>query len=153
VRENNLFRTDLTAGGDVMVQLTDVGPRKKEPKLTPSQAYLKEEERKLLKQVDKIASRKKRDEDRKEKEGPPRLEITDKERCAGRPVGDGRYAYLIVTGKAERARVADVPNYITESSYEENIASAPVWATARIRAALPSSTWWSASARGPTSRA
>jgi hypothetical protein len=60
VRDNNLFRVPLVGEGDLEVQLTNVAPRKKEPKLTPSQQFLKDEERKLLKHVDEAAARKKR---------------------------------------------------------------------------------------------
>ena len=122
VRDNNLFRVALGAEGDVVVQLTDVGPKKKEPKLTESQQFLKDEERKLLKQVDEAAARRKRAEDRKEQQAPPRLEIAEGQSVSeGVLSGDGRFAFLLVAQKAEGAKTAEVPSYVTESAYVETL--------------------------------
>ena len=122
VRDNNLFRLALAGDGDVLVQLTDVAPKKKEPKLTESQQFLKDEERKLLKQVDEAVARRKRAEDRKEKLAPPRLEIAEGQSVSeGTLSGDGRFAFLLVVQKAEGAKTADVPSYVTESAYVESL--------------------------------
>jgi dipeptidyl aminopeptidase/acylaminoacyl peptidase len=122
VRDDNLFRASLAATGDLLVQLTDVSPKKKDPKLPESQTYLKEEERKLLKEVEQQAARKKREEDKKEREGPPRFELAEGQSVPDALVSsDGRFAFLLVSDKAEGARTADVPNYVTESSYAETI--------------------------------
>ncbi len=122
VRDNNLFRVALAGDGDVLVQLTDVAPKKKEPKLTDSQQFLKDEERKLLKQVDEAAARRKRGEERKERQAPPRFEIAEGQSVSeALTSGDGRFAFLLVAQKAEGAKTADVPNYVTESAYVEAI--------------------------------
>jgi hypothetical protein len=122
VRDNNLFRVALAGDGDVLVQLTDVSPKKKEPKLTESQQFLKDEERKLLKQVDEAAARRKRGEERKERQAPPRFEIAEGQSVSeALTSGDGRFAFLLVAQKAEGAKTADVPSYVTESAYVEAI--------------------------------
>ena len=122
VRDNNLFRVALAGDGDVLVQLTDVSPKKKEPKLTESQQFLKDEERKLLKQVDEAAARRKRGEERKERQSPPRFEIAEGQSVSeALTSGDGRFAFLLVAQKAEGAKTADVPSYVTESAYVEAI--------------------------------
>jgi dipeptidyl aminopeptidase/acylaminoacyl peptidase len=122
VRENNLFLVPLDGQGDLTVQVTNAGPRKKEPRLTASQRFLKEEERKLLKHVDDAAARRKRDEEKKEREAPPKLDLTGSQSVAEAALsGDGRFAYLLVARKHKAARTADVPDYVTESAYSEMI--------------------------------
>jgi dipeptidyl aminopeptidase/acylaminoacyl peptidase len=106
------------------VQLTDAGPKKKEPKLTESQRFLKEEERKLLRSVEEMAARRKRGEDRKEREAPPRFELAEGQSIReGALSGDARFAFLVVAQKADGAKTADVPSYVTESAYTEDIAT------------------------------
>ncbi len=50
-RENSLYLLSLTAQGDGLVQLTDAGPRRPDPKPTASQQFLKDEEQALLEAV------------------------------------------------------------------------------------------------------
>ena len=122
VRENNLFLVPLDGQGDLTVQVTNVGPKKKEPRLTESQKFLKEEERKLLKHVDEEAARKKRDEEKKEREAPPKLDVVETQSVPEAvSSADGRFAYLLVANKTKASRTADVPDYVTESAYTEMI--------------------------------
>jgi dipeptidyl aminopeptidase/acylaminoacyl peptidase len=122
VRDHNLFLAPLDGQGDLTVQLTNVGPKKKEPRLTPSQKFLKDEERKLLKHVDDEAARKQREKDEKEREAPPKLDVDERQSVAKAALsGDGRFAYLLVARKARDARTADVPDYVTETAYAEMI--------------------------------
>lgn len=122
VRDNNLYLVPLDGQGDLTVQATNVGPKKKEPRLTESQKFLKEEERKLLRHVDEAAARRKRDEDKKEREAPPKLDVDESQSVSEAALsGDGRFAYLLVARKTKAARTADVPDYITESAYSEMI--------------------------------
>jgi dipeptidyl aminopeptidase/acylaminoacyl peptidase len=126
VHDNNLFRTSLAPDGDLFVQLTETGPKKKDPKLTESQQFVKDEERKLLAHVDEAAARKKREEDRKEKEAPAKVTTGEKDKLQdGRLSDDSRYAFLVVGRRDEKARSAEVPNYVTESSYSELISARP----------------------------
>ncbi|HEX6737747.1 MAG TPA: prolyl oligopeptidase family serine peptidase, partial [Vicinamibacteria bacterium] len=122
VRENNLFLAPLDGQGDATVQLTNAGPPKKEPRLTPSQKFLKEEERKLLKHVDEAAARKKREEEKKEREAPPKLDLDEQQSVSeGGLGGDARFTYLLVARKAKAARTAEVPDYVNEAAYTEMI--------------------------------
>ena len=124
VRDNNLWKAALSGSGDVLVQLTDAGPKKKEPKLTPSQQFLKDEERKLLQSVEERAARRERGEQKKEREALPKLELAEGESVReGALSGDGRFAFLVVAKKAQGAKTADVPSYVTESAYAETIAT------------------------------
>ena len=50
-QDGSTMATVTGGAGDLIVQITDVGPKEKEPKLTPSQTRLEEEERKLLDEV------------------------------------------------------------------------------------------------------
>jgi dipeptidyl aminopeptidase/acylaminoacyl peptidase len=122
VRDHNLFRVPLAAGGDVTVQVTNAGPKKKDPDETASQKFLKEEERKLLRHVDEAAARKKRKEDEQERALPPKLDLAEGQTVPAATVSaDGRFAYVLVATKPRKARTADVPDYVTESAYTEVI--------------------------------
>jgi dipeptidyl aminopeptidase/acylaminoacyl peptidase len=122
VRDQNLFRVALAPGGDVTVQLTNAGPKKKEPAETASQKFLKEEERKLLRHVEEAAARKKRKEDEEERAAPPKLDLAEGQTVPAAAVSDdGRFVYVIVATRAKKARTADVPDYVTESAYTEMI--------------------------------
>ena len=122
VRDNGLYLVTLAGGGDALVQLAEAGLKKTEKKRTDAQKFLEEEERRLLRTVDEAAARKKRDEEKKEKEAPAHLDILEGESLTeGRISGDGRYAFALVSKKAEAARVAEVPAYVTVSAYTEMI--------------------------------
>ena len=66
VRDGNLFLVPLDGGG--LQQLTDVGPKKAEPRLTDSQKFIRDEEEKLLDAVKEQKDRKKK-ADEKDKAG------------------------------------------------------------------------------------
>ena len=124
VRDNGLYLATLAGGGDALVQLLEAGLKKAEKKSTDAQKFLEEEERRLLRYVDEAAARKKRDEERKEKEAPAHLDILEGESLTeGRISGDGRYAFALVSKKAEAARLTEVPAYVTVSAYTEMIPS------------------------------
>src|SRR5690349_17226313 len=48
VRENNLFVVAVDGSGPGMTQLTDIAPRKRDPRDTDSQKFVKDEETKLI---------------------------------------------------------------------------------------------------------
>jgi dipeptidyl aminopeptidase/acylaminoacyl peptidase len=122
VRDQNLFRVPLAGTGDVTVQLTNAGPKKKDPEDTASQKFLKEEERKLLKHVEDAAARKKRKEDEAERAAPPKLDLAEGQTVPAATVSDdGRFAYVVVATRPKKARTADVPDFVTESAYTEMI--------------------------------
>jgi len=124
-RDNNLFLVPLEGGGsDLVVQLTDVGPAKAEPKLTGSQTFLKEEEQKLIGHVREAAEKKKKDEEKKKKAALPKLEVKEGQTVSDAALApDDDHVYLLVADKAEGAKTAQVPNYVTESAYTEEIAT------------------------------
>jgi len=121
VRDNSLYVLPVSGGGDGLVQVVDVGPAKPSPAPTAAQKLLRDEERKLLRSVAEAADKKKRDEEKKKKAAPPRFEIADKQSVADALLSpDDRHVFLLVEDKAEGARVADIPRYVTESSYTES---------------------------------
>jgi dipeptidyl aminopeptidase/acylaminoacyl peptidase len=124
-RGNDLFLVPLEAGGgDLVVQLTDVGPPKAEPKLTESQRFLKEEERKLIERVRESAEKKKKEDEKKKKAALPKLELKEGQTVSDAALApDDDHVYLLVAEKAEGAKTAQVPNYVTESAYTEDIAT------------------------------
>ena len=88
------------------------------------QRFLKEEERKLLRSVEEAAARRKRAEEKKEREAPPKFELAEGQSIReGALSGDGRHAFLLVAQRADGAKIADVPSYVTESAYTEEIAT------------------------------
>ncbi|MFN8058710.1 MAG: prolyl oligopeptidase family serine peptidase [Vicinamibacterales bacterium] len=123
-RENNLYLIAISGDGSGLTQLTDIGPKKSEPTLTESQKFLKGEERTLLGVVERKAKqREKKEADRKAEE-LPRLELTDGQTVPDIVLSpDERHAYLLVADKASNAKTTQVPNYVTESAYTEEIAS------------------------------
>jgi dipeptidyl aminopeptidase/acylaminoacyl peptidase len=125
LRGNDLFLVPVeAAAGDLVVQLTEVGPAKPEPKLTESQTFLKEEERKLIGHVREAAEKKKKEEEKKKLAALPRLEIKEGQSVSEAALApDDDHVYLLVAEKGERAKTAQVPNYVTESAYTEEIAS------------------------------
>ena len=125
LRGNDVYLVPLDAGaGDLVVQLTEVGPAKAEPKPTESQTFLKEEEQKLIGHVHEAAEKKKKEEERKKKAALPKLEVKDGQSVSDAALApDDDHVYLLVADKADRAKTAQVPNYVTESAYTEEIAS------------------------------
>ena len=120
-RDNGLYVVPVGGGSDVVVQLVDAGPAKTEKHLTDAQKFLREEESKLLKSVREAAEKKKKEGEKKKKAAPPRFEITDKQSVPDALLSpDDRHAFLLVADKAEGARVAEVPSYVTESAYAES---------------------------------
>ena len=125
LRGNDLFLVPVdAAAGDLVVQLTDAGPAKAEPKPTESQTFLKDEEQKLIGHVREAAEKKKKEEEKKKKAAPPKMTLTERQSVSDATLApDDEHAFLLVADKAERAKNAQVPNYVTESAYTEEIAS------------------------------
>lgn len=124
-RDNNLFLVPLEGAGETLVrQLTDVQQAKREPRLSESQRFLKEEEQKLIEFTREAAERKKKLEERRKQNALPRLELQERQSVPDAALSpDGVHAFLIVLERPEGAKAADVPNYVTESAYTENISA------------------------------
>jgi dipeptidyl aminopeptidase/acylaminoacyl peptidase len=124
VRDNNLFIVpveSVSAGG--IVQLTDVAARRADPRLTDSQKFIKEEEQKILDWVEQEAARRKRREDLDRARALPKFELTERQNIADAAVsGDGKFAFLVVNDRAQ-SRAAQVPRYVSESSFTEQISA------------------------------
>ncbi len=119
-RDGNLFIIPVADGG--LVQLTDVAVKKPDPRMTDSQKFLKEEEQKLIEYVKEQAEQKKKDEDRRLREGLPKVDLKDNQTATDLSLSpDEEHVFIIVSERAQGAKIADVPNYVTESSYSEMI--------------------------------
>jgi dipeptidyl aminopeptidase/acylaminoacyl peptidase len=122
VRENNLFivPVDATTTG-TLVQLIDASPRRTEERPTDSQRVAKGEEKKLLDWVEQEAERRKRREERDRARALPRFELAARQTIVDAALSaDETFAYLMVSDRAQ-ARTAQVPRYVSESAYTEEI--------------------------------
>jgi dipeptidyl aminopeptidase/acylaminoacyl peptidase len=122
VRDNNLFIVPVeTVGAGSVVQVTDVSARRADPRTTDSQKFIKEEEVKLLDWVEQEAARRKRREDLDRARALPKFEIGERQNIADAAViGDGKFALLVVNDRAQ-SRSAQVPRFVSESSFTEDI--------------------------------
>ena len=144
VRDNNLFVVPVGSGGaapDVtpaIEQLTDVKPRAQEPRETDSQQYLKAEEQKLIAYTREQAEKRKKDEDERKKDALPVFEIAaPRQSVADLQLSpDNEHVFILVSERAEGAKQAIVPNYVTESAYTEDIPARPKVGDAQDRRRL-----------------
>jgi dipeptidyl aminopeptidase/acylaminoacyl peptidase len=122
VRDNNLFIVPVeSVSAGLVLQLTDVSARRQDPRLTDSQKYLKEEEPKLLDWVKQEAARRQRREERDRALALPKFELAERQGVVDAALsGDGKYAYLVVNDRAQ-ARAAQVPRFVSETSFTEDI--------------------------------
>ncbi len=124
VRENNLYLVpidDGRTGG--LIQLTDVRPKVPDPRLTDSQRFLRAEEQDLIKWVEEARARRERREAREQERALPRFDLAERQSVIDAALSaDGVHAYLVVSERAQ-ARVADVPRYVSESAFTEDIVS------------------------------
>ena len=119
-RDNNLYVVPLDSGE--LTQLTDVQPKKRDPKETESQKFVKTEEQKLIDYTRIEAEKKKRAEEKEKARELPKFELADRQAADDLQLsGDGRHVFILVVERAESAKRPNVPNYVTESSYTEDI--------------------------------
>ena len=119
-RDNNLFIVPLD-GGEI-AQLTDVQPRKRDPKDTDSQKFVKDEETKLIEHTRVEAEKKKRVEAKDKANALPKFELADRQTALDLQLSpDGTHVFILLVERAESAKRPNVPNYVTESSYTEDI--------------------------------
>src|SRR6185295_15269766 len=76
-RENNLFVVPLDSGE--IAQLTDVQPKKRDPRETDSQKFVKAEEQKLIEHTRVEAEKKKKTEEKDKARALPKLELADRQ--------------------------------------------------------------------------
>ena len=122
VRDNSLFIVPVDqVGGGTVVQLTDVSARRTDPRLTDSQKFIKEEEPRIIDWVEQEAARRKRREDLDRTRALPRFELSERQNIADAALsGDGKFAFLVVNDRAQ-SRTAQVPRFVSESSFTEEI--------------------------------
>ena len=122
VRDNNLFivPADAASTGS-LVQLIDAAPRRTDPARTESQRVVRDEEQRLLNWVAEEAARRKRREARDRARALPKFELAERQAIIdGALSADETHAYLIVADRAQ-ARTTQVPRYVSESAYTEEI--------------------------------
>ena len=119
LRDGALFLVPISGEGEgALVQVYEAGPKKKDPTLTESQKTVRDEEAKLLAYVKKTADARKTREAKSEAEALPKIEIAEGETVVDAVLSaDGAHVYVTISVRATGSKIADVPNYITESSY------------------------------------
>ena len=119
-RDNNLFVVPLDSGE--IAQLTDVQPRKRDPRDTDSQKFIKAEETKLIEHTRVEAEKKKRAEEKDKARALPKFELAERQTANDLQLSpDGTHVFILVVERAESSKRPNVPNYVTESSYTEDI--------------------------------
>jgi dipeptidyl aminopeptidase/acylaminoacyl peptidase len=120
VREGNLFLVPLDGGG--LQQLTDVGPKKADPRLTDSQKFMREEEEKLLDAVKEQKDRKKKADEKDKLDKLPALELQDRQTAIDLMLSpDDTHVFVLVGERPAGARNVIVPSYVNETGYTEDI--------------------------------
>lgn len=124
VRNGNLFRRDLTGG--LETQLTDlrIGPAPKEAAKTAQQAMLEREAMRLSEVLLKRRSDRESAKALREAladKGPKTQYLGQRSASQLTFSPDGRTVTLVATERASGAKAANVPNYVTESGYTEEI--------------------------------
>jgi dipeptidyl aminopeptidase/acylaminoacyl peptidase len=123
VRDGNLFIVPLDGAATfAMQQLTDVAPRRPEPRLTDSQRFIREEQEKLLEVIKEQKEGKKKVEERARQDKLPGLELQDRQSASDLMLSpDDTHVFVLVSERPVGARNIIVPNYVTETGYAEDI--------------------------------
>jgi dipeptidyl aminopeptidase/acylaminoacyl peptidase len=123
VRDGNLFIVPLEGDGSALVaQLTDVAPKRTEPRLSDSQKFLRDEEARLIEFIREQAEQKKKDEEKAKKEKLPAFELQDRQSAIDLMLSpDDTHVFIVVSERPPGAKPSIVPNYVTESAYTVDI--------------------------------
>ena len=123
VRDGNLFIVPVEgAAGPVVTQLTDVAPRKVEPRLTDSQKFIRDEEEKLIGFVRQQRQEKQKAEEKARADKLPAFELQDRQSATDLMLSpDDVHVFILVAERSTGAKSTIVPNYVTESGYTEDI--------------------------------
>jgi dipeptidyl aminopeptidase/acylaminoacyl peptidase len=120
VRDNNLFLVPIDSGA--IEQLTDVAPKKRDKPETESQKFVKAEEQKLIEHTRIEAEKKKKAEEKDKARALPTFELAERQSINDIQLSpDDIHAFLIVSERVESSKRPNVANYVTESSYTEDI--------------------------------
>jgi dipeptidyl aminopeptidase/acylaminoacyl peptidase len=125
VRENNLYIVSLDGSSGIaggITQLTDVIARKRDPRETESQKFIKAEEQKLIEHTRVQAEKKKKAEEKEKARALPRFELAERQSASDLQLSpDDKHVYMLIIERSEASKRTNVPNYVTESSYTEDI--------------------------------
>jgi dipeptidyl aminopeptidase/acylaminoacyl peptidase len=123
VRDGNLFVVPVEAESTaVIAQLTDVGPKRPEPRTTESQKFLSEEEARLIEFVREQKEQKKKNEEKAKKDKLPTFELQDRQTVSDLMLSpDDTHVYVLVSERPAGSKSTIVPNYVTETGYTEDI--------------------------------
>ena len=122
IRDNNLFLVPLDSGAPGIVQLTDIQPKKRDSRETESQKFIKAEEQKLIEHTRVEAEKKKKTEEKEKACALPKFELAERQSTSDAQLSaDGKHVFLMITERTDGAKRPNVPNYVTESSYTEDI--------------------------------
>src|SRR5262249_29694137 len=120
-RDNNLYIVPVE-GGESIAQLTDIAPKKREPPGTHNQQFVKAEETKPIEHTRIEAEKKKKAEEKEKASALPKYELAERQTAQDIQLSpDGKNAFILLVERAESAKRPNVPNYVTESSYTEDI--------------------------------
>jgi dipeptidyl aminopeptidase/acylaminoacyl peptidase len=120
-RDNNLFLVPLETGE--IEQLTDVAPKKRDARETESQKFVKAEEEKLIEHTRTEIEKKKKADEKEKAHALPKYELADRQSAADLQLSpDGTHVFISIVERTDAAKRAEVPNYVTESGYTEDIA-------------------------------
>ena len=123
VRDGNLFIVPIDSpDSGIVTQLTDVAPKKSEPKLTESQKFLRDEEEKLIEYVRTQKEQKKKDEEKEKKDKLPAFELQERQSATDLMLSpDDIHVFVLVAERPTGAKNTIVPNYVTQTGYTEDI--------------------------------
>jgi dipeptidyl aminopeptidase/acylaminoacyl peptidase len=123
VRDGNLFIAPIDGGSaSFLTQLTDVAPKKNDPRLTDSQRFIRDEEEKLIDFLEKQKAEKKKAEDEQKKTKLPAFELQDRQSAFDLMLSpDDTHVFIVVAERANGVKNTIVPNYVTETGYTEDI--------------------------------
>ena len=123
VRDGNLFIVPVQGGSSSLVaQLTDVAPKKTDPRLTDSQRFIRDEEEKLIGYLRQQKEEKERAEEKAKLLKLPAFELQDRQSAADLMLSsDGVHVFILVGERPAGAKNTIVPNYVTETGYTEDI--------------------------------
>lgn len=124
-RDNNLYILPLNGGArasdpmDGLVQITDVQPRKVDPRESESQKFLRAQEQELIDHTREEARKRKKDDTEQQARALPRFELRDRQSVTDLLLmPDETHVLLLVVERGDSKR-PDVPNYVTQSGYAE----------------------------------
>ncbi len=125
-RSNNLFKIDLRTGE--LTQITDFRPgtKKPTPKLTDEEKFLKQDQLRLSTVVAERKEKKDEGERISKADRPKRpkeIYLDERQLLTPQLSPDGRFVTYRLSKSATGSKTAQVPNYVTESGYTEDISA------------------------------